>query len=150
MLSLADKGFSRIVVMNGHGGHLTELKNAATRVHRQMGAKVAVIHWWILCEKLTEKFFGEAGGHAGLDENAAMLAINPKLVKKARYKKNMAFSIKEGVYCLPAPGTILIYKEGEGYPQFDRKKAEMFMKRVVEKVKEELLTAFDGWDRLKS
>ncbi len=150
MLSLAGKGFSRIVVMNGHGGHFSELKNAAARVHSETGAKVAVIHWWILCERLTLEFFGEAGGHAGLDENAAMLAINPKLVKEARYKKNMVFAVKEGMYCMPAPGTILIYKEGQGYPQFDQKRAELYMKKVVKEIKDELLGAFRGWEGLKS
>jgi creatinine amidohydrolase len=111
---------------------------------------LAVIHWWILCEGLTREFFGEAGGHAGLDENAAMLAINPHLVKKARYKKDMVFAIKEGMYCMPAPGTILIYKEDQGYPQFDQKKAELYMKKVVKKIKDELLSAFGGWEGLKS
>lgn len=149
MLSLTEKRFSRIVVMNGHGGHLNELKNASVLVHDKTGTKVVVIHWWILCERLTREFFGELGGHAGLDENAAMLAINPKLVKKARYKKDLAFTVKDGMYCLPAPGTILLYKEGQGYPQFDQKRAELYMKKVVKEVKDELLGVFSGWDRLK-
>jgi creatinine amidohydrolase len=67
MLSLADKGFSRVLVINGHGGQMDELKNAAMKVHREKKVKVAVIHWWILCEELTKTFFGETGGHAGLD-----------------------------------------------------------------------------------
>jgi creatinine amidohydrolase len=149
LLSLADKGFSKIVVMNGHGGHFSELKNAATRVHHEKGVKVAVIHWWILCEQLTREFFGESGGHAGLDENAASMAIHPQLVKPARYKKSMAFAIKEGMNCMPAPGPVLIYKEGEGYPQFDQKKAEQYMKKVVAKIEEELLNLFKSWDNLK-
>ena len=149
MLSLGKKGFSRIVVMNGHGGHFNELKNAAMRAHREEKAKVAVIHWWILCEELTKKFFGQTGGHAGLDENAAVLAIDPKLVKKARYTKEMVFPMKNGIHPLPAPGTILIYKENEGYPEFDQKRAKSYMNKVTKKIKDEILDLFDRWDKLK-
>lgn len=149
LLSLAKKGFSRILVINGHGGHFNELKNAAMRVHRQENAKVAVIHWWVLCEELTRKFFGQSGGHGGLDENAAVLAINSKWVKKNKYTKDMVFRVKDGEYCLPAPGSILIYKEGEGYPEFDQKKAKLYMNKVTEKIKEDILDLFERWDRLK-
>ncbi|KPL01012.1 MAG: hypothetical protein AMJ91_02130 [candidate division Zixibacteria bacterium SM23_73_3] len=149
MLSLAEKGFSRVLVINGHGGHFTELKNAAMRIHREREAKVAVIHWWILCEELTRKFFGQTGGHAGLDENAAILAANSKLVKKRRYKKDMVFQVQNGMYCLPAPGSIMIYKEGEGFPEFDQKKAKSYMNKVTKKIKEEILNLFDRWEKLK-
>jgi creatinine amidohydrolase len=149
MLSLAEKGFSQIVVVNGHGGHFNELKNAAMRVHREKSAKVAVIHWWILCERLTREFFGETGGHAGLDENAAVLAANPKLVKKARYNKDMVFSIKNGIHCLPAPGSVLLYKEGEGYPRFNQKQAKEYMKKVTAKIRDELLDVFGRWEKLR-
>jgi creatinine amidohydrolase len=149
MLSLAEKDFSRIVVINGHGGHFGELRNAAVRVHREKQAKVAVIHWWILCEELTKEFFGQSGGHAGLDENAAVLAIDSKLVKKAKYKKEMVYSIKNGMQCLPAPGSILIYKEGEGFPEFDQKKAKAYMNKVITMIKDELLVLFARWAKLK-
>lgn len=149
MLSLAEKGLSVILVMNGHGGHFNELKNAAMRVHREKEAKVAVIHWWILCEELTKKFFGQTGAHAGLDENAAVLAINPKFVKKARYRKDMAFLMKDGMYCLPAPGSILIYKENEGLPKFDQKRAKSYMNKVTQKIKDEILDLFSRWKKLE-
>ena len=149
MLSLAEKGFSRMVVMNGHGGHLNELKNAAMRVHREKNTKVVVIHWWILCERLTRKFFGESGGHSGLDENAAMLAIDPQQVKKARYNKGLAYWMKDGIQSIPAPGPILIYKEGEGYPQFDPKQAKLYLSKVTRKVRDEILDVFSRWDKLK-
>ncbi|MGB3092309.1 MAG: creatininase family protein [Candidatus Zixiibacteriota bacterium] len=150
MLSLGKKGFSRVVVMNGHGGHFNELKNAAMRAHREEKAKVAVIHWWILCEELTRKFFGETGGHAGLDENAAVLAIDSKLVKRSRYKKDMVFEMKNGMHCLPAPGSILTYKEGEGFPQFDGKKAKLYMNKVTTKIKKEILDLFRRWEKLEA
>lgn len=149
MLSLADKGFLRILIINGHGGQMDELKNAAMKVHREKKARVAVIHWWILCEELTREFFGETGGHAGLDENAAVLGINKDLVKRKRYKKEMVHLQKSGVYSLPAPGSILIYKEGEGYPDFDVKKAKTYMDRVVKKIKDDVLEIFGKWEQTK-
>ena len=149
VLSLADKGFSRILVINGHGGHIDELKNAAMKVHREKKAKVAVIHWWILCEELTKKFFGQTGGHAGLDENAAVLAINKDLVKKKRYKKDMVYLQKSGIHSLPGPGTILIYKKGEGYPDFDEKKAKAYMDKVVKKIKDDVSEIFENWEKLE-
>ena len=149
MLSLAEKGFLRILVINGHGGHIDELKNAAMKVHRDKKAKVTVIHWWILCEELTKKFFGETGGHAGLDENAAVLAIDKDLVKKRRYKKDMVYFQKSGVYSLPGPGSIVIYKKGEGYPDFDVKKAKAYMDRVVKKIKDDVSEIFGRWEEIK-
>ncbi len=149
MLSLADKGLVRIVVINGHGGHIDELKSAAMKVHREKKAKVAVIHWWILCEELTRKFFGETGGHAGLDENAAVLAIDKDLVKKRRYKKEMVHLQKSGIHSLPCPGSVLIYKEGEGYPQFDQRKARTYMDKVAKKIKDDILEIFERWKKLE-
>jgi creatinine amidohydrolase len=136
--------------MNGHGGHIDELKNAAMKVHREKKIKIAVIHWWILCEELTKKFFGETGGHAGLDENAAVLAINKDLVKKRRYKKDLVYLQRGGAYSLPGPGSIIIYKEGEGYPDFDEKKAISYMDKVVKKVKDDVLEIFRKWDQISS
>jgi creatinine amidohydrolase len=150
MLSLAEKGLSRILVVNGHGGHFSQLKEAAIKVHMEKKAKVAVIHWWILCEELTKKFFGQTGGHAGLDENAAILAVNPKSVKKSRYKKELAFFIKSGMHCLPAPGSILLYKKNEGFPEFDHKKAKAYMNKVCRKITDDILDVFSRWDKLKN
>lgn len=148
LLSLAEKGFSRVVVINGHGGHFNELKSAAFRVHQEKRAKIAVIHWWVLCEELTREFFGRSGGHGGLDENAAVLAIDSKLVKKTKYNEDMVFRVKDGMHSLPAPGSILIYKEGEGFPEFDQKKAKSYMNRVTKKIKGEILDLFRRWEKL--
>jgi len=147
MLSLADKNLSRIVVINGHGGHFDELKNAAMRVHREKKTKIAIIHWWVLCEELTKQYFGETGGHGALDENAAILAIDNKLVKKEKYTKDMVSLHKDGTYFVPCPGTIVIYKENEGYPEFDQKKAKAYMEMVIAKIKDEILDLFKRWEK---
>ena len=83
-----------------------------------------------------------------MDENAAVLAIDSKLVKKSLYKKDMAFEMKSGMYCLPAPGSILLYRQGEGYPQFDQKKARLYMNKVTAKIKDEILALLKKWEKL--
>ncbi|MDH4223481.1 MAG: creatininase family protein [candidate division Zixibacteria bacterium] len=146
--SMAEKGFSKIVVINGHGGHLNELKNAALKVYKTRKAKIAVIHWWLLCDDITNEVYGVSGGHAGIDETAGILAIDKTLVKRNRYKKEMVYKGTESVNVMPFPSSIGLYKEGEGYPDFDEKKAKIYLKKVAEKIKDNLLDIFKRWDKL--
>jgi creatinine amidohydrolase len=147
--SMAEKGFSRIVVINGHGGHLNELKNAALKVYKTRKAKIAVIHWWLLCDDITKQVYGVTGGHAGVDETAGILAIDKSLVKKERYKKEMAYKFDEAMNVMPTPSSIILYKEKEGYPDFDEKKAKVYMTKVAEKIRKMILEIFKKWDDLK-
>lgn len=146
--SMSDKGFSKIVIINGHGGHLSELKNAALKVHRTRKAKIAVIHWWILCSDITKQVYGVIGGHGGVDETAGILAIDRNLVKKIRYKKEMVYKGTEAINVMPFPSSIGLYKASEGYPDFDEKKAKLFLKKVADKIKKNLLDIFKRWDKL--
>jgi len=147
--SMAEKGFSRIVVINGHGGHLNELKNAALKVYKTRKAKIAVIHWWLLCDDITKQVYGVTGGHAGVDETAGILAIDKSLVKKEKYKKEMAYKYDEAMNVMPTPSSIILYKEKEGYPDFDEKKAKVYMTKVAEKIRKMILEIFKKWDDLK-
>jgi len=146
--SMAEKGFSKIVVINGHGGHLNELKNAAQKVYKARKAKIAVIHWWILCEDITRQVYGVTGGHGGVDETAGILAIDKTLVKKNRYKKEMAYKGTEAMNVMPFPSSIGLYRENEGYPDFDEKKAKVYLGKVAEKIKKKVLDVFKRWDKL--
>lgn len=147
--SMAEKGFSKIVVINGHGGHLNELKNAAFKVHKARKAKIAVVHWWILCEDITKQVYGVAGGHGAVDETAGILEIDKSLVKKELYKKGMTYKFDEALSVVPVPSSIILYKENEGYPDFDESKAKIYMKKVAEKIKKMVLEVFKKWDELK-
>lgn len=147
--SMAEKGFSRIVVINGHGGHLNELKNAALKVYKTRKAKIAVIHWWLLCDDITKQVYGVTGGHAGVDETAGILAIDKTLVKKERYKKEMAYKYDEAMNVMPTPSSIILYKEKEGYPDFDEKKAKVYLNKVAEKIRKMILEVFKKWDGLR-
>jgi creatinine amidohydrolase len=129
--SFADTGFKNVFVMNGHGGNNMALKDAAFDFHHERKTNVAVIHWWELCADLTSDFFGHAGGHAGTDETAMILAIDPALVDQKSYDPNLAYQFRPGADVYPVPGTILLYKEGEGYPEFDIEKARQYRDKVI-------------------
>lgn len=146
--SMVEKDFRRVVVINGHGGHLKELDAAGLKINHRQKAKVAVVHWWIFCEDVAKKFFGQSGGHAGVDETAAILATDTKLVKKQKYKKEMAFPYQKGLTVYPGPATIYLPREGEGYPDFDEKKAKRFLKACADKIKGTLLDIFRRWEKI--
>lgn len=129
--SFADTGFKNVLVMNGHGGNNDALKDVAQKFHHERKANIAVIHWFELCGKLTEEFFGHAGGHAGTDETAMMMAINPDLVDTRAYDTDLAYQFRSGADVYPVPGSILLYKEGEGYPEFDLERSKRYFEKVI-------------------
>jgi creatinine amidohydrolase len=132
--SFAASEFKNIIIMNGHGGNNTALKSLAHQFHTEYKVNIAVIHWWQLCIKLTEEFFGHVGGHGGTDETAMVMAVDPDLVDEKLYKPEQAYLFDPGADVYPVPGTILLYKEGEGYPEFDAARAKEYQGKVIEKV----------------
>jgi creatinine amidohydrolase len=129
--SFVDSGFKNIFILNGHGGNNTVLKNVAVEFHHERKANIGVIHWFDLCREMTDEFFGHAGGHAGTDETAMVLAIDPKLADKESYDPGLAYQFRAGADVYPVPGSILLYKEGEGYPEFDVEKSKAYFDKVV-------------------
>lgn len=131
LVSLNDVGFKYIIVMNGHGGNNGVLKPVAANFHRERNSCVAVIHWWELCHDMTRDFFGHVGGHAGTDEAAVVHALDPSLLDKDSYDPKLAYYVKPGADVFPIPGSILLYKEGEGYPEFDLAKAVQYREKLI-------------------
>ncbi|MEW6049973.1 MAG: creatininase family protein [Candidatus Zixiibacteriota bacterium] len=134
LVSLADVGFRYVIIMNGHGGNNSALKTVAADFHRQHNSCVAVIHWWELCHDMTKEFFGHVGGHAGTDEAAVVHALDPSLLDKDAYDPKLAYYMRPGADIYPVPGTILLYQEGEGYPEFDLAKAKQYRDKLVQTV----------------
>jgi len=132
--SLHDTGFRNVILLNGHGGNNAALKNVAFEFHAARKANIAVIHWWELCGDMTAEFFGHAGGHAGTDEAAIVQAVDPSLLDKDSYDPDLAWWYRPGADVYPVPGSILLYKENEGYPEFDAGLAEVYRKKVIETV----------------
>lgn len=132
--SFVDQKFKFIIVLNGHGGNNAALKKAAYDIHYHRKAFIAVVHWWQLVGDLTREHFGEAGGHAGLDETACVQAIDPGLVDAGEYNRDMAYQVNFGADVYPSPGSILLYEDGEGYPNFDQQQAKAYLPKMAAKV----------------
>lgn len=146
--SYGDSRFKNIIILNGHGGNNDSLKQAAAEVHYKRRANIAVIHWWQLVADITRDHFGQAGGHAGIDETAAVQAIDPQLVDKDEYDENMAYLVNGGVDVYPVPGSILLYTEGEGYPNFDLEQARSYLPKAAEAVGNFIIDIIEKWKQL--
>lgn len=149
MTGLAKNGFRNLVVINGHGGPQTAVLNQiAAEVGRENRVRTLVINWWSYCSDVTLAVFGEDGGHAGLNENAFIQAIDPKLVHKGRYKDDLATpNPAPNTYsAYPAPSSIGLYKEGQGYVKFDQAKADEYFAKVTDKVAKLVVEIRRKWD----
>ncbi|MBN2464918.1 creatininase family protein [candidate division WOR-3 bacterium] len=146
---LSDAGFRKIVFMNGHGGNTNALKDISARLYREKKAYSMVLDWWALCAEEVKKVYGHVGGHGGTDETAMVQVDHPADVRKQDYSKDLAFMVQPGLAATPFPGSIMLYKQGEGYPDFDPAKAEQLMKVVCTKVEQTILDVFRRWSRIR-
>ena len=138
LLGLARNKFRNIILINGHGGPQTAvLTSLGVEVGREANVRTLVVNWWSYCSDITLDVFGEDGGHAGENENAFMLAIDPALVHKERYTgpEMTTANPAPGTWsAYPSPSSIGLYKEGQGFPKFDPVKAKVYFDRVNEKI----------------
>jgi len=149
LTGLAKNGFKNIIVINGHGGPQTAVLNQlATEIGQEKRVRTLVINWWSYATDITLSVFGQDGGHAGWNETAFVQAIDPKLVHKDRYSDDMATpNPAAGTYsAYPAPSSIGLYKEGQGYVKFDQAKADEYFARVTQKVAKLILEVRKKWD----
>src|ERR1700736_6531390 len=150
LVGLAKNKFKNIMMLNGHGGGQTAiLSGLAQEVGRETGTRILVVNWWSYCSDVVQEVFGEDGGHAGNTETAYMMAIDPALVSKERYTgPEMATAIPapNTWSAYPFPSSILLYKEGEGYPMFDLAKAKIYFAKVNEKVARLIQETIEKWD----
>src|SRR5436853_3050295 len=137
LTGLAKNKFKNIILLNGHGGGQTTILSAlAQEVGRETDARILVVNWWSYCADVTLEVFGEDGGHGAENETAYIMAIDPELVCKERYKPEMATPIPppNTWSAYPFPSTIMLYKEGQGYLKFDRAKAKTYFTKVNDKI----------------
>lgn len=148
MKGLAHNGFRNIIVINGHGPNGPPLRAAAERVWRESDARLLITEWWSMTADITEAIYGTQGGHAGNNETAAVLAVRPDLVHEDLYSgADMTTPRGNGWTAYPFPSSILLYQEGQGYPDFDRQKAEQFFARVVERLETVINDVIQKWER---
>jgi creatinine amidohydrolase len=147
---LAGIGFKNIILINGHGGEQTALlSDLAAAVGRDRGVRTLVVNWWAYCSDVTLEVFGEDGGHAGDNETAFMMAIDPMLVHRERYtgpEMTTAIPAPGSWSAYPTPSSIGLYKEGQGLPRFDAVKAKTYFGRVTEKIARLVEETIRKWD----
>jgi creatinine amidohydrolase len=82
--SLVGSGFTKLLIINGHGGNHAVMLAAAGELCDRHGVTVAAASWWQLAERdlvadgALER--GDLPGHAGAFETSLMLALEPDLV----------------------------------------------------------------------
>lgn len=98
-------GARHIVFLNGHGGNTPVLNRIGVYMARK-GCLCAIIDWWSLAGRINPAW---KGGHAGAEETAAMLAINPDWV---HMEYAMDFVPKDLSPELPFAGANDVYCDG--------------------------------------
>jgi len=149
LLGLARNKFKNLILLNGHGGGQTAILSAlAQEVGRETGTRLLVVNWWSYCSDVTLEVFGEDGGHAGENETAYVMAIDASLVQKEQYHTDMATALPapNTWTAYPFPSTIMLYKEGQGYPTFDLKKAKTYFAKVNDKIVRLIEETIRKWD----
>jgi creatinine amidohydrolase len=148
LAGLARSKFRNIILLNGHGGNSAALNAVAAEVSTETGVRTLVVNWWTFCSDVTLEVFGEDGGHAGENENAYVMAIDPSLSHPERYKPEMALpNPPSGAWtAFPHPSSIMLYKEGQGYPKFDAAKAKVYFQKVNDKIARLVLDVVKRWD----
>lgn len=143
---LASTGFRNIIVLNGHGPNFNPLNDAALQVFRATDARIMVINWWSATPHVTQEIFGEDGGHAGINENAAMMVVAPEAVHPELYRPEQATPFSTAWRAYPFPSSIGLYAEDQGYPDFDRAKAERYFQRVQQEMLATVRDVIAKWD----
>ena len=130
-------GFKTFIIMNGHGGNISAIREGLAELWVKHRTRSIAIHWWIETENIKQEIFGEAGGHAGIDETAMIIATYPDLVDELPQEelKREAIVLSRGFSTYPSAGTILLYKANEGMPKYDKDLAKKFYDSVVAHLK---------------
>lgn len=132
--SLQRNRFRNILIVNGHGGPQTAvLMDVARQFSIETGVNTLVINWWSSCADVTQRVFGNPGGHAGENETAFIQAINPKLVRRELLPQVSSTPNPPPAswQATPAPSSIGLYQAGTGNPtDFDQAKAERYFREV--------------------
>ena len=143
--SLANTGFERVIVLNGHGGQIKELERTLYEANRNLGVKTMLINWWFDTEEERKKYLKREGGHAAADETAPIMAIDPSLVKQDLFDENM-ITKKTGFFAAyPYPGCIITYADGDWSLNFDEESCRKYFDAVTRKVIDFIQTILKKW-----
>jgi creatinine amidohydrolase len=144
--SLAKTGFDKIVVVNGHGGQISELQDALFDASRTSGVKALLINWWFGMEDLCKQNLEREGGHAGADETAAVMAIDPSSVRRDLYDEGMTVRQMPTFRAYPFPGTIITYADGDARLNFDEARCRAYFDAVVARLLGMIKDILSRWE----
>jgi len=136
-----------VIFLNGHGGQSTELRQVVGELFRSHGLFGMVAEWWPLAAEACREIYGRAGGHAGVDETAAVVALAPDLVEPDRLRPSLSYTARPGLAARTAPAPILHFGDDTGEPSFDPERAAEYLERMVESVRAAIQEALDAWER---
>ena len=143
--SLANTGFEKVIVLNGHGGQIRELADALYDANRKLGVKTLLINWWFDTEEERKRYLGREGGHAASDETAPIMAIDPALVRQDLYDEEM-ITKKTGFFsAYPYPGSIITYADGDWSLNFDEESCRAYFDAVTAKVVDFIRLVLRKW-----
>lgn len=89
---LTRNGFGKFLIINGHGGNESIVKNTLKEMSDDFEFKATIVSWWNLVENVDT-------GHADENEASVLLALGGKMNKEPVQEK---FQSYEG-YIIPAP-----------------------------------------------
>jgi creatinine amidohydrolase len=78
--SLVDAGFTKVFVLNGHGGNAELVTVAARRTGVELGIEVGAGTYWVIAWEGLVSLGVHPGGHAGVFETSLMQHLRPELI----------------------------------------------------------------------
>jgi creatinine amidohydrolase len=144
--SLARCGLRNLIALNGHGGQTVELKDALFEAGRATGARGLLIEWWYDIDAIREKHLERIGGHAGADETACVVAVDPSLAKPVLYDEKQVTFFSRSYFAYPVPGSMVIYTDGDWSLNLDAAKCKGFFEAVSAKVTDTIQKVLEGWN----
>ena len=137
-VSLAENGFSSVIILNGHHGNMGVLQYVPQKVaSKNPNLSVFGINYWNLIEREFD--------HAGFVETSLMLSINPQLVQMHKAKRGYSDTKRlHATYSifLNNPSSFKITKNGiwgdptKANRQDGRKIMSIAIKNIIRTIKE--------------
>lgn len=152
-------GFRTFLIINGHGGNTSFMNEATQRVYLDhKDIRVMQVQWWEIGgdrgDPVSFEVYGgelHTPGHAAQEETALLMGYDYDLVDKELYESLgrdvVAREGYDGISVLPATSTMVLYRKGTGYINWDNEKANRYTQGMADYIADKWLDAIQRWDR---